>query len=927
MAQLFRSHALPRARDLRREYLARGTTLTYAVALLIAAAVLAIGLTVWHMRDDALAAARINTDNLATVLAEQTARSVQGVDIVLRDVQDLIASLHVATPDDFKRVLATRSVYDFLRSRADRLPQADNVSLIASDGERINYSIAWPTVPSNLSDREYLRHFNQQQDPLLFISQPLISRATHVWTIILAREVIGSDGRFLGLVIASMPLQEFRDLYASINLPENEAFALLRHDGTVLVRHPDPVSHIGARMPASSRWYSMVAAGGGHYQSPGYFDDEARLIAVRPLRAYGLVLDVGIPVRVALAHWRYMAAVIGLGTMFGAGLLLILLGLLRQQLRRLEQSRAALRLRNAELTRVAGALRDSEARLDAKSRALDMTLAAMDQGLMMVDARGAVAVCNARAIDLLDLPLALMTGNPDFSELAALRPGDSVFALMRQALTPAAIPGGYPEPTLPGVPQCSEHHFTNNRVVEARCVPLPAGGMLATFDDVTARREADRQIAFMAQHDPLTQLANRVALFERLGQTISRAGRGNLAGLLCLDLDHFKEVNDTLGHASGDRLLCAVADRLLACVREVDTVARLGGDEFAVVQADAERAEDVGLLSSRIIEVLSLPYELDGHQATVGASVGIALIPADGTDPDTLLKNADIALYRAKSDGRGIYRFFSPEMDARLQERRRLELDLRHALTHHEFELYYQPLIDLTSLRVCGFEALLRWHHPVRGLLEPGEFVPLTEEMGLIVPLGDWALREACRQAATWPDEIAVVVNLSPVQFRYRDLGPMVAHALAESGLPPRRLELDITEAVLLSSNENVLPTLSNLRALGVRIAMDDFGAGCSSLAYLRCFPFDKIKIDRSFVRDLSRHADAAAIVRAVARLGASLGMTTTAEGVETGGQLAQLQTEGYGEAQGYLFSQPRPAEDLPELLRSLNRPPAIAAA
>jgi len=555
-----------------------------------------------------------------------------------------------------------------------------------------------------------------------------------------------------------------------------------------------------------------------------------------------------------------------------------------------------------------------------------MTLAAMDQGVMMVDANGLVAVCNERASALLDLPPPLMTGKPAFAELAALRPDDGVFAQMRQAMAPAAA-SDPDTAALPGVAQCSEHHFTNDRIVEVRCVPLTAGGVLAMFDDVTARREADRQIAFMARHDPLTRLPNRAALAERLEQTIARAGRGSLAGVLCLDLDHFKGINDTLGHACGDRLLSAVADRLTACVREVDTVARLGGDEFAVVQGDAERPEDVGLLSCRIIEVLSLPYELDGHQVTVGASVGIALIPTDGTDADTLLKNADIALYRAKSDGRGVYRFFAPEMDARLQERRRLELDLRHALTHHEFELYYQPLINLASEQICGFEALLRWHHPVRGLLEPGAFVPLTEEMGLIVPLGDWALHEACRQATTWPDDVGVVVNLSPVQFRYRELVSMVAGALRETGLPPRRLELDITEAVLLASSDNVLQTLRGLRDLGVRIAMDDFGAGCSSLGYLRGFPFDKIKLDRSFVRDLPQHADAAAIVRAVARLGTSLGMTTTAEGVETGGQLAHLRTEGYAEVQGYLFSQPRPAEELPELLRVLRRPAAVAAA
>jgi len=897
----------------------RGAALTHGAILLIAAAVLAIGITVWHMRRDALDAAQANTENLATVLAEQTARSVQAVDIVMRDVQDFVSGLGVTTPEEFRLVLGTEQVHQLLRSRADRLPQVDGIALASADGMRVNSSSGWPAPTVDLSDRDYVRYFAAENDSGLFIGEPVVNRTTNVWTIFVARRLNGRNGAFLGVLLASMPLQVFTGLYASIDAQQHESLMLLRRDGTVLVRHPDTAQHVGQKMPAMSPWYALVAQGGGHYASPGYFDESARLVAVRPLRGYQLVVDVAMPFDMALMHWRRMSTLIAFGTTSAAGALLLLLFMLRRQLQRLEQSRAALRLRNAELTRIAAALQQSETRLDAKSHELATTLASMDQGLMMVDAQGIVAVCNARAIDLLDLAPELLAKRPPLAELAGLQGDDGVFASMEKTLRGRA-PAHESAAAPPAAPlQSGEHHLANGTIVDVRCVPLVAGGFVATFDDVTARRHAEQQIVFMARHDVLTRLPNRVSFVDRLEQAIAHAGRGSLAAVLCLDLDHFKDINDTLGHPVGDQLLRAVADRLTACVREVDLVARFGGDEFAVVQAAPERVEDVGLLAQRIIEVLSLPYELDGHQVVVGASIGIALIPADGADPDTLLKNGDIALYRAKSDGRGVFRFFAPAMDARLQERRRLELDLQHAMTHHEFELFYQPLIDLAEDRICGFEALLRWHHPTRGLLEPKQFVPLTEEMGLIVPLGAWALREACREAAAWPDDVKVAVNLSPVQFRYRDLVHMVATALEDSGLPARRLDLEITEAVLLQNSEEVLSILHGLHALGVHISMDDFGTGYSSLSYLRSFPFDKIKIDQSFVRDLSDNTDAAAIVRAVARLGSSLGMATTAEGVETGDQLARLRAEGCTEVQGYLFSKPRPASEVAGLLQRLD--------
>jgi predicted signal transduction protein with EAL and GGDEF domain len=354
-------------------------------------------------------------------------------------------------------------------------------------------------------------------------------------------------------------------------------------------------------------------------------------------------------------------------------------------------------------------------------------------------------------------------------------------------------------------------------------------------------------------------------------------------------------------------------------------VARLGGDEFAIVQS-AARPTDATELAGHIIEALSEPFEVLGHQVNIGTSIGIAMAPGDGREPDQLLRNADMALYRAKSEGRSSYHFFQPEMDAQMQERRRLELDLRKALLADQFELYYQPLVDIASGEASGFEALVRWNHPERGVVGPDQFIPVAEDIGLIVPLGDWVLKQACRDAARWPGKLKVAVNLSAAQFRNPMLSLSVVTALAQSGLAATRLELEITETVLLQDDEAVLNTLHEIRQLGVRICMDDFGTGYSSLSYLRSFPFDKIKIDRSFIRELGKEEnDCLAIIRAVTKLGSSLGMITTAEGVETKEQLEILRAEGCTQAQGYLFSRPKPVADIPAMLRQLK--PRIRAA
>jgi diguanylate cyclase (GGDEF)-like protein len=421
----------------------------------------------------------------------------------------------------------------------------------------------------------------------------------------------------------------------------------------------------------------------------------------------------------------------------------------------------------------------------------------------------------------------------------------------------------------------------------------------------------------MAHHDSLTDLANRVLLNEQLELALGQIHRNEMVAIHHLDLDQFKAVNDTFGHPAGDKLLKIVADRLRGLVRETDTIARMGGDEFVIVQAAIADPGDATSLAQRIIHLLGEPFDIDGQQVLIGVSVGIAVGPGDGLTADKLLRNADLALYRAKGDGRSTFRFFEPVMDLQMQTRRILEQDLRRALPAGEFELYYQPVVNLASRTVSGFEALIRWNHPQRGLVSPGTFIPLAEEIGFIVPMGEWVIREACATAAGWPGNSRVAINISAVQFRNPGLLQVIIGALATSGLDPTRLEIEITETVLLQNKDTTLAVLHQLRALGVRIALDDFGTGYSSLTYLQCFPFDKIKIDRSFVKDITENTGSLNIVRAVAALASGMGMTATAEGVETREQLDSITSEGCTEMQGFLFSRPLPAREIERLFIS----------
>lgn len=433
--------------------------------------------------------------------------------------------------------------------------------------------------------------------------------------------------------------------------------------------------------------------------------------------------------------------------------------------------------------------------------------------------------------------------------------------------------------------------------------------------DISDRREAEARVAYMAHHDALTGLLNRAALRERLAEAVGRSQWGEPCAVLHLDLDRFKEVNDTFGHPAGDELLRSVAGRLLRCLRQEDTLARLGGDEFVILRRRCEQPHDAARLAARIIAEIRRPFELDGRPVSIGVSIGVAVTPEDGREPGQVMMRADLALYGAKRDGGGRFRFFEPEMQARVQARRQLEADLHHALEAGQFELHYQPLINLASGRISGFEALVRWRHPERGLVGPDVFIPVAEAMGLIVPLGKWILSRACADAASWQDGLKIAVNLSAAQFSDPGLEAAVAAALEQSGLAAGRLELEITESLLLRDTEETIAVLRRLRNAGVSISMDDFGTGYSSLSYLLKFPIDKVKIDRSFVRAMDERREGAAIIRAVAGLCQTLGIVTTVEGIETPEQMQQVASQGCTEGQGYLFSPPLPASGIPAML------------
>jgi diguanylate cyclase (GGDEF)-like protein len=606
------------------------------------------------------------------------------------------------------------------------------------------------------------------------------------------------------------------------------------------------------------------------------------------------VIDV--PVSPFLRTVMRQSASIGVGLFIALALAGLIISLIHfRQLEALDAGAAELKARDEDL--------------QAQNMRFDIAVNNMTQGLLLHDSAERLIVCNQRYIDMYELSPDVVKAGLSFRDLIVYQKQTGSFR---------GDVDGFCSSVLRNVALGKVTHnvveTADGRSIQIVNQPLADSGWVTTHEDITERRQSDQRIAHLAHYDALTDLPNRVLFHEQLKRELACVTADRQLAVLYVDIDEFKSVNDSLGHMIGDELLKALAIRLRGCVREGDFVARLGGDEFAIVRTTVKTADDVDELVMRALDAIREPCECLGHQLTTDASIGIALAPQHGSDLDQILKNADLAMYAAKAAGRRTYRFFEPDMEVQVQARRKLEMDLRQAISDGALEVYYQPCVSLADNRITGCEALLRWRHFERGMISPAVFIPIAEETGLINQLGEWVLTTACAEATTWPDDIRLAVNVSPVQLRSGTLALRIVAALAASGLPAARLELEITEAVLIRDDEAALSILHQLRAIGVRIALDDFGTGYSSLSYLQRFPFDKIKIDRCFVNDIAEPNGSSSIVQAVVNIAAARHMTTTAEGVETQQQMELLRALGCAEMQGYLFSPAKPAADIKQL-------------
>jgi diguanylate cyclase (GGDEF)-like protein len=869
--------------------------------LLIASITIGTTIMVGNFRERALTNSERELENTSLLLARHFDQQLTDFRAIQEDLVAYVQAAGIDTSERYKRRMSSPDMHLMLKTKITALSYVGAVNLFDSDGTLINSSNVWPVPAINLADRAWFKTFKTDPNaPSLFV-EPVHSRVTGAWTTILARKLTGPNGEFLGSISRGIEPANFEKFFASLALGDDATITMFHHDGTVLARYPHVEKLIGRKFgPDAARVRAQLATGYATVRMISPFDGVDRLVSARTLTDLPLTVSVTTDVSAALADWREQTRfLIGMG---GLSVLVIAVVLLLV-VRKLSQQH-----------------RLSQQRLTLEKQRLDTAVNNIPQGLVLYDKSARITVCNQPYIEMFGL-------SPE-----VVKPGCTMQQLIAHRKETGSFDGDVDEFCAAIIRNVAlgkvTHQVTDapgGRSIQIINQPLAAGGWVATIEDITERRRSDEQIAHLAHYDALTDLPNRALFHERLKQELGRIPPGEQLAVFYIDIDEFKSVNDSLGHMIGDELLKSVSISLSRCVGTSGFVARLGGDEFAIVQSAVNRLNDVIDLVTRIYAAIRQPYECLGHQVTTDASIGIALAPQHGADIDQILKNADLAMYAAKSAGRRTHRFFEPDMDAQVRARRILEMDLRQAISDGAFEVYYQPCVSLRDGKITGCEALLRWQHPERGMVSPAEFIPVAEETGLINQLGEWVLTTACAEAATWPEDSKLAVNVSPIQFKSGTLALKIVAALAASGLAANRLELEITEAVLIRDDEAALAILHQLRAIGVRIALDDFGTGYSSLSYLQRFPFDKIKIDRCFVTDLAEPEGSSCIVQAVVNIAAARHMTTTAEGVETEQQRELLRALGCSEMQGYLFSSAQPADEIRQFLFS-HREGAVGA-
>jgi diguanylate cyclase (GGDEF)-like protein len=824
---------------------------------------------------DMRAAERANK-NFALVFEENVLRSLGEVDKALLYMRRSIENRKDST--DYATIVNTTDVLSEIIVQ---------VAVIDSNGiARASNVGPQPMQPIDLSDRDhYLFHLKHPED-ILYISKPVIGRASGKWSIQVTRRFQNSDGSFGGVVVASLNPEHFTKFYNRIDFGSSVSISLIGSDGFVRSSGGSGDGFaLGQDLGGTKLFAEMHKGANTTFEYTDPSDGLMRLVTLRKVADHPLWVSVSTDMNeIYRGSWStlQMNAI--------AGIILTLIVLMAVE--RVLQTEEGARL---------------------KADQLRLTLENMSQGIMMVTKDLQIPIINGRCGELLDLPGEFIKSPPRFDELVEYQTRNAKQRSAANSQGEAAARSLAAEHEKFAV---CERTMPNGTVIEVRSGHLPDGSFVQTFTDITKRAEAEAHVARLASQDPLTGLPNRRVFRTTLDQ-MSRVSSGleipHGFAVMFLDLDRFKVVNDTLGHRIGDMLLQEVANRLEGLLRREDLLARLGGDEFAIVVRKVESRDELEALAERLVSSVLEPYEISGYRIRTSVSIGIAVGPEDGENADDLLMAADLALYAVKGTNRGTYQFYHVSMNKDINERRQIEVDLREAIEHNELELYYQPVINVRRNAVSGFEALARWRHPVKGMVPPAVFIPVAEDSGLIVHLGEWALMEACRNAATWPNDMKIAVNLSPVQFTAPNLFEVIEQTLAETGLAPHRLELEITERIFMENTENTLVTLRRIKGLGVRIALDDFGTGYSSLSYLRSFPFDKIKVDRAFVSDLSERNEHIVIVQAVVSIARALGMTTTAEGVETEAQHEFLVALGCDEVQGYLFSAPVPVDGLAE--------------